>query len=58
MLDRSPCGSGTAAIVASHWSKGQFEIGNSITEESLVLCLLVLYYEAYSSLYVNILCVF
>ena len=31
MLDRSPCGSGTAAIVASNWSKGQFKIGNDYT---------------------------
>ena len=27
MLDRSPCGSGTAAIVASMWHKGYFKIG-------------------------------
>ena len=27
MLDRSPCGSGTAAIVASKWAKGEFKIG-------------------------------
>ena len=28
MLDRSPCGSGTAALVASKWDKGEFQIGN------------------------------
>jgi len=27
MLDRSPCGSGTAAIVASNWYRGDFKIG-------------------------------
>ena len=31
MLDRSPCGSGTAAIVASNWSKGIFRIGKKVT---------------------------
>ena len=27
MLDRSPCGSGTAAIVTSNWYRGDFKIG-------------------------------
>ena len=28
MLDRSPCGSGTAAIVTSNWYRGDFKIGS------------------------------
>jgi len=36
MLDRSPCGSGTAAIVASNWSKGIFRIGDSFKNKSIV----------------------
>ena len=38
MLDRSPCGSGTAAIVASNWSKGLFTIGREKQVIHFLLC--------------------
>ena len=31
MLDRSPCGSGTAAVMANLWGKGKLDIGNFFT---------------------------
>ena len=36
MLDRSPCGSGTAAVMALMYDKGELELGQTFTHQSVL----------------------
>jgi proline racemase len=36
MIDRSPCGTGTCAVMASLWSRGEMKIGDTFLHESIV----------------------
>jgi len=36
MLDRSPCGTGTCAVMASLWNKGELTIGEPFVHESII----------------------
>eukprot|EP01046_Picozoa_sp_COSAG06_P097772 COSAG06_NODE_43871_length_368_cov_0.769517_2_plen_36_part_01 len=36
MIDRSPCGTGTCAVMASLWARGELGIGEDFIHESIV----------------------